>query len=130
MVNQKFIYQFLIVYNFLLRLLFLSLFFSVNTKIFSFTKLYTLKGHRDIVQSMKILKDGRLVSGSADSSIRVWDIINGVCIKCFNTMASVNAVEVLTDGRFICGSPGAPIVFFDYEKNISPICVYISVNGM
>ncbi len=33
-----------------------------------------LRGHKDAVNSLAILPDGRIVSGSSDKSVRVWDI--------------------------------------------------------
>lgn len=70
----------------------------------SFKKLYTLKGHKDIVQSMKILKNGQLISGSADTTMRIWGM-DGACTKhLYNHAGWINSVEELADGRIACGS--------------------------
>jgi WD40 repeat protein len=69
-----------------------------------FKKLYTLKGHKDIVQSMKMLHNGLLVSGSADATMRLWDM-DGTCRTCLrNNSDWINTVEELSDGRIACGS--------------------------
>lgn len=40
-----------------------------------------LSGHSGVVRSLEYLPDGRVVSGSQDRSVRVWDIANGTCLR-------------------------------------------------
>jgi len=85
-------------------------------KCISFKKMYTLKGHKDIVQSMKILKNGQLVSGSADTTMRIWGM-DGACIKhLYNDAGWINSVEELVDGRIACGSNDHRINFWDAKN--------------
>jgi WD40 repeat protein len=82
----------------------------------SFKKLYTLKGHKDIVQSMKILKNGQLISGSADTTMRIWNL-DGVCTKhLYNHAGWINSVEELVDGRIACGSNDHIINLWDAKN--------------
>ncbi len=83
----------------------------------TFKKIFTLKGHKDIVQSMKILKNGQLVSGSADTTMRIWGM-DGVCIKhLYNHAGWINSVEELADGRIACGSNDHIINLWDTKND-------------
>lgn len=91
----------------------------------SFKKLYTLKGHKDIVQSMKILKNGQLISGSADTTMRIWGL-DGACAKhLYNHAGWINSVEELVDGRIACGSNDHIINLWD-AKN----CTYTTLSNL
>jgi predicted NACHT family NTPase len=87
-----------------------------GVKKISYKKLCTLKGHRDIVQSLKILKNELLISGSADSTIRIWNM-DGVCVKKFyNNTGWINEVEELENGLVACISNASVINFWNINK--------------
>src|SRR3972149_4628359 len=66
---------------------------------YDFKKLHTLKWHNGSIWSMTTLKNGMLVSGSADTFVGVW-IIDGVCTQRLNNNYSeVVSVCELVDGR-------------------------------
>jgi WD40 repeat protein len=45
-----------------------------------------LKGHTDIVSSVRVsLDDKQVVSGSRDKTLRVWDMSTGQCTIVLNT---------------------------------------------
>ena len=49
------------------------------------TELRTLNGHQNSVSSVSFSPDGKLlVSGSADSAIKLWDVATGSELKTFN----------------------------------------------
>ena len=89
-----------------------------GVKKISYKKLYALNGHRDIVQSLKILKNGTLVSGSADTTMRIWGM-DGTCIKkLYNSEGWINEVEELENGLVACSSNASIINFWDVNKGI------------
>ena len=69
----------------------------------------TLTGHTNNVYSVCQLADGRIVSGSEDKSIKVWDLSsNGGVGSCVLTLTGhtgyVYSVCQLADGRIVSGS--------------------------
>jgi hypothetical protein len=73
-----------------------------------------IEGHTDSVSCVVQLADGRMVSGSLDSTLRLWDIESGVCVK---TLAghtdSVYCVVQLADGRVVSGSRDKTLRLWD-----------------
>lgn len=61
-----------------------------------------LEGHTDTVRSLAVLSGGsHLVSGSADGTLRVWDLAAGACSKVMTAgpaAGGVSALVVLDDG--------------------------------
>nr|MBE5724379.1 putative ribosome biogenesis protein BOP1-like protein [Cucujiformia] len=52
------------------------------------------KGHKDMVRSISINKDGQfLVSGSDDCTIKIWEVQTGRCIKTVDTGDIVRCVD-------------------------------------
>jgi WD40 repeat protein len=60
------------------------------------------------------LADGRVISGSFDNTLRLWDIESGACVK---TLAghtnSVYCVVQLADGRVLSGSGDKTLRLWD-----------------
>ena len=69
--------------------------------------LHTLRGHRSSVLCVAALPRDRIVSGSRDKTLRVWDVSEGGG-NCLQTMRGhtgwVNCVGILPDGRVVSGS--------------------------
>ncbi|MGZ6330320.1 MAG: putative nucleotidyltransferase substrate binding domain-containing protein [Parachlamydiaceae bacterium] len=73
----------------------------------------SLKGHT--VCAMATLGDNKLVSGSWDKTIKVWDLQSGSCLKTLNDPDSVLALAVLNDGTLASGSADRTIKVWDLQ---------------
>jgi WD40 repeat protein len=72
------------------------------------------------VNALVVLPDGRLASGSADSTIRLWDLASGACERVFEGhQAGVRALAVLPDGRLASGSNDRTIRLWDPASGYS-----------
>lgn len=64
-----------------------------------------LEGHSDEVRALALLTDGRLASGSEDSTIRLWHPVSGLCETTLEGHTdAVIALATLADGRLASGS--------------------------
>jgi serine/threonine protein kinase len=78
-----------------------------------------LEGHGDEVTSIACLPDGRRVlSGSRDQTIRLWDVVSGQELRCLRGHAgAVLAVAVSADGRFaLSGGDDRLVHLWDLES--------------
>ncbi|MFD7477807.1 NB-ARC domain-containing protein [Streptomyces sp. NPDC059837] len=64
----------------------------------------TLTGHTGPVRSVAWSVDGRLASGSADNSLRVWDVATGASAEFAAHTGHVNSVAWSASGRVATGS--------------------------
>ena len=67
---------------------------------------------------MAITADGRrLVSGSEDKTLKVWDLETGALICTFNCEGSVDCAAVALDGRtFVAGDAVGRVYFLRLEN--------------
>lgn len=80
--------------------------------------LNTLSGHQAEVLALALLPDGeRVLSGSADGTVRLWTIATGECVRTFEGWSdAVTALAVTPDGQYaLCGS-GPVIRQFELER--------------
>ena len=56
-----------------------------------------LHGHRDAIYALAFLPDGRLVRGSADGTVRVWDVTTGEWQRAMLVLPPCEGQEVATD---------------------------------
>lgn len=73
-----------------------------------------LKGHKGAVQSLAFIEAGLLASGSADHTIRVWDVLHGECLEVLNGHAfGVPALVVTHTGLLVSGSVDKTVRIWD-----------------
>ena len=66
---------------------------------------FRFQGHNDRVNCVAVLSDGRIVSGSKDGTLRVWDSGGGACLHVLEGHSgSVYCVAALPEGRIVSGS--------------------------
>ncbi len=64
-----------------------------------------LTGHTDSINSLAVLPDGLLVSGSLDKTIRIWSPKSGEAIKILTGHTNwICSLAVLLDGSLASGS--------------------------
>ena len=72
------------------------------------TLIKSLVGHTDAVQSLKLLPDGTLASGSRDGTIRIWNVTRASGTELIRTITNQNvkclSLELLKDGSLACGA--------------------------
>ena len=65
----------------------------------------SLCGHTDTVQALAVTADGKVISGSADKTLKVWNLDTGQCLKTLQGHTNVvAALTVIADGRVVSGS--------------------------
>jgi WD40 repeat protein len=73
-----------------------------------------LEGHTDWVRALCMLADSRLASGSADHTIRLWDVKTGAeTARLKGHTGGVNVLCLLADGRLASGSEDHTIRLWD-----------------
>eukprot|EP00039_Didymoeca_costata_P015152 m.253687 g.253687 ORF g.253687 m.253687 type:complete len:935 (+) comp16162_c0_seq7:125-2929(+) len=72
----------------------------------------TLRGHTGVVESVSAISDCKILSGSEDRTVALWDILANVCLAVFiGHEDPVNCVVGLADGRIASG--GTTIKIWD-----------------
>lgn len=80
--------------------------------------LQTLVGHTFTVNSLVVVGDNKLASGSADGSIRIWESSNGTTIKILNSYLSsdIFCLKMLPNGNLASGSSDKTIKIWDIDS--------------
>jgi WD40 repeat protein len=68
----------------------------------------SLKEHARAVQL-----DGKLVSGSEDHNLRVWDSASGACLSCTQVGTIITAITVMPDGNLAMTSTDGKLRVWD-----------------
>jgi WD40 repeat protein len=86
-----------------------------------------LNGHTDWVNSLVILPDNTLASGSADQTIKIWDTVNGKeLVTMIGHTSWINFLVVLPDNTLASASADQTIKIWGI-KNVSPFFKRVSV---
>ena len=84
----------------------------------------TLEGHTRFVRSVAYSPDGTiLASGSADKSVKLWDVATGQNIATLNHTSSVTSVAFSPDGTTLASGSGREIKLWDVAtgRNITTL---------
>ena len=75
------------------------------------------EGHVSSITCITILPDGRIVSGSFDNSLRVWDPDSGRCLHVLQGHSQwIRCLAVLPDGRIVSGSEDHSLRVWDPDS--------------
>ena len=78
---------------------------STEAAIVATSKATQLAGHSGSILCLQTLPDNQLASGSADNSIKIWDVLTGECQATLSGhSAAVRCLQILPDGRLASGS--------------------------
>lgn len=71
-------------------------------------------GHTDPISALALLPDGRVVSGSEDYTLRVWDATSGQCLQTLTGHSNaVNCIDVFPDGHVVSASADRTLRIWD-----------------
>ena len=78
----------------------------------------TLRGHNNLVWHVSYTRDGkRLVSGSEDGLVKVWDTVSGAELKSYDWgIGKVRAVAVAPDGLTCAAAGDGAVTVWDVEE--------------
>ena len=81
---------------------------------YDFTSSINFEGHRGKVYALTELRDGRICTGSADCSIKIWNMATQECEKTLmGHLYGVTQVQQLSDGSLCSGSLDSTIKLWD-----------------
>jgi WD40 repeat protein len=80
-----------------------------------------LKGHTDGIWTIGLLDDDRIVTGSEDKTIRLWEMPSGSSIVLEGHREGVMSIKVLNTTCFISGSKDGTIRLWDLAKGTSKL---------
>lgn len=64
--------------------------------------LFTLCGHTDSVNAIKVIKPDFIASGSADTTIRLWNLNSDECMNILKGhKATITSLEYLSSGYLV-----------------------------
>ncbi len=80
------------------------------------------RGHKGEVYSVFITKDGKIVSGSHDRTVRVWDMEGKELAVCRGHEDKVNSVCLSVDGKIVSGSCDKTVRVWDMQGDQLAVC--------
>ncbi len=75
------------------------------------------RGHSFSVPSVCVAQDGKIVSGSNDYTVRVWDMLGNQLAICKGHESLVTSVCVTSDGKIVSGSYDHTVRVWDMQGN-------------
>ncbi len=96
------------------------------------------RGHSGWVHSLCVMKDDKIVSGSFDKTVRVWDMEGNPLALFRGHEDTVSSVCVTRNGKIVSGSYDATVRIWDMQGNQLAVCrgheravnsVYVTKDG-
>ncbi len=78
--------------------------------------------HEHTVTSVCIAEDGKIISGSLDNTVRVWDMQGSRLAECRGHEDLVKSVCVTKDGKILSGSLDKTVRVWDMQGNQLAVC--------
>ncbi len=69
------------------------------------------------VNCVQKLNENKIISGSRDQTIKVWDLSTGLCCNTLEGNGSAMCIQLLSDERIICGYDDWSIKVWDLDAN-------------
>ncbi len=85
-------------------------------------ELAVCRGHEYGISSVCVTQDGKIVSGSVDKTVRVWDIEGNQLAVCRGHDGYVRLVCVTQDGKIVSGSYDNTVRVWDMEGSQLAVC--------
>ncbi len=87
------------------------------------SELAVCRGHEYGVRSVCVTKDGKIVSGSDDGTVRVWDSKGNQLALCRGHEDVVRSVCIAKDDKIVSGSDDGTVRVWDMQGNQLAVCM-------
>lgn len=74
--------------------------------------------HLDLVNCIKLLPNNRILSASEDNTIKLWNLLNGKCIRTFICYEEIYRIELLSNSRFLTLSGKNSILIWSLDSHV------------
>lgn len=87
----------------------------------TFKLLRILDGHASDVTTLDVLSNGRLASGSADMTVKVWNLNTAQVVASYKPAfnASITSIRQLNDGNLVVAGASSDLVFLNLNASQS-----------
>ncbi|MGE0009552.1 MAG: hypothetical protein AB7F19_03340 [Candidatus Babeliales bacterium] len=85
-------------------------------------QLSVCNGHTDYVSSVCVTPENKIVSGSYDGTVRVWDMAGNQLSVCHGHTCGVNSVCVTPDNKIVSGAVDDTVRVWDMAGNQLSVC--------
>ena len=76
-----------------------------------------LDGHQNVVTSILVISNSRLVSASRDKTIKIWNLNSYECLNTLTNESGVSSLCLITDNELACGSEDGSINIWDLNNS-------------